>query len=292
MEQCKRVLITGLGSYIGTSFEKWVTKFGKLFFVDTVSTLNNEWRNKSFSGYDVVFHVAGIAHTNAKSEMEQLYYKINRDLAIDVARKSKHDGVRQFIFMSSIIVYGDSSAIGEKRIISKDTMPAPTSFYGNSKLEAEKGILPLQSEKFNVVILRPPMIYGKGSRGNYPLLAKLARRCPVFPEIDNLRSMLYIDNLCEFVKQMIQNKECGIFYPQNSEYSNTTELVKLVASVHGKKVLTTKLFNPIIRMMSKKLNLINKIFGSLVYDKDLSGYHNFNYCIFDLKESISLTEQR
>jgi len=176
----KMILITGANSYIGTSFERWLQRYAEQYSVDTIDMVDGAWREKSFSGYDVVFHVAGIAHVSADPKLEGLYYKVNRDLAIETAVKAKADGVKQFIFMSSIIVYGDSSSIGQERVITFDTEPKPTNFYGDSKLQAEEGIIKLQDERFKVVVLRPPMIYGKGAKGNYPKLAKMARVLPFF----------------------------------------------------------------------------------------------------------------
>lgn len=287
----KRILITGKDSYIGTSFEKWVRQWPEEYPIDTLDT-KEDWQSYDFSDYDVVFHVAGIAHVDAKDDMEDLYYQVNRDLTIEAAQKAKAEGVKQFIFMSSIIVYGDSSKLGEKRVITKDTIPTPTNFYGNSKLQAEQGIQPLQDEHFKVVILRPPMIYGKGSKGNYPKLARLARKTPVFPDIENERSMLYIENLCEFIRLMIDNEARGIFFPQNKEYVKTTELVKTIAEVYGKKMRLTKVFNGLIRWGFKEVPMINKVFGSLVYEKEMSNYQNFKYCICDVKDSIIKTESK
>lgn len=285
----KRILITGKDSYIGTSFEKWVSQWPEEYHVDTLDT-KGDWQSYDFSPYDVVFHVAGIAHVDAKANMEYLYYRVNRDLTIEAAQKAKAEGVKQFIFMSSIIVYGDSSKLGEKRVIRKDTTPTPTNFYGNSKLQAEQGIQPLQDEHFKVVILRPPMIYGKGSKGNYPKLARLAQKTPIFPDIENERSMLYIGNLCEFICLMIDNEEKGIFFPQNKEYVKTTELVKNIAEVYGKKMRLTKVFNGLIRWGSKKVPAINKVFGSLVYEKEMSDYQDFKYCRSNFKQTIEKTE--
>ena len=285
----KRILITGKDSYIGTSFEKWVSRWTEEYHADTLDT-KGYWQSYDFSPYDVVFHVAGIAHVDAKDDMEDLYYQVNRDLTIEAAQKAKAEGVEQFIFMSSIIVYGDSSKLGEKRVITKDTIPTPTNFYGNSKLQAEQGILPLQDEHFKVVILRPPMIYGKGSKGNYPKLARLAQKTPIFPDIENERSMLYIENLCEFIRLMIDNEEKGIFFPQNEEYVKTTELVKTLAEVYGKKMRLTKVFNGLIRCCSKKVSAVNKVFGSLVYEKEMSVYQDFEYCRSNFKQTIEKTE--
>jgi len=285
----KRILIIGANSYIGTSFEKWVAQWPEEYKVDTVGTRNGEWKELDFSPYDTIFHVAGIAHQDAKADQEELYYKVNRDLTIEVAQKAKSEGVKQFIFMSSIIVYGASSKIGETKVITRDTVPEPINFYGKSKLQAEQGILPLQSEGFNVVVIRPPMIYGKDSKGNYPRLSTLAKKIPVFPDIENERSMLYIENLSEFLKLVIDYEESGLFFPQNAQYVKTTEMVRLISEVHGKNIIITRVFDPLMKYMLK-LSIINKVFGNLTYEHSMSTYDIANYQIRNLKESIEMTE--
>lgn len=280
----KKILITGKNSYIGTSLENWLGKYLDKYEVDTVDMKDGSWKEKDFSAYDVVFHVAGIAHVSSNPKNEDLYYKVNRDLTIETAEKAKSDGVKQFIFMSSIIVYGS-----ENEIINKNTIPKPSNFYGNSKLQAEEGIKCLENDKLKIVILRPPMIYGKGSKGNYPKLAKIAQKIPLFPDIDNERSMLHIDNLCEFLKLMIDNEENGLFFPQNVEYVKTSEMVKLIAEVHRKKIRLTKIFNPVVKLIGFKAGLINKVFGNLVYEESMSTYKD-NYIIRNLRETIELTE--
>lgn len=290
----KKILITGANSYIGTSFEKYIEEnFSSEYSIETIDMIDGSWRDKDFSGYDSIFHVAGIAHSdNGKisAEKEKLYYAINTDLAVETAKKAKADGVKQFIYMSSAIVYGDSAPIGKTKRINKDTPVSPANCYGDSKVQAENGLNPLNSENFNVVILRPPMIYGKGSKGNYPLLAKIASLTPVFPYVENERSMLYIENLCEFVRLMVENEEHGTFWPQNAEYSNTSELVKMIAEAHGKKVHLIKGFGWALKIMSKITGLVNKAFGSLSYDIELSKY-SADYQKFSVTESIKETEE-
>ncbi|HEM3655064.1 TPA: sugar nucleotide-binding protein [Streptococcus suis] len=282
----KKVLITGANSYIGTSFEKYVKDNNIDFEIDTLDLLDPKWENYDFSGYDSVFHVAGIAHFSKAESKKELYYKVNTELTDNVAKIAKQAGVAQFIFMSSIIVYGDSTS-GE-RVITKQTKPTPSDFYGDSKWQAEQKLNKLSDNTFKVVIIRPPMIYGKGSKGNYPKLSKLAQRTPIFPKFFNSRSMLHIDNLCEFIKQVINLELSGIFCPQNSEYVNTSELVKSIAKVHGKKIYFTKVFNPIIKLLFYS-DTVKKVFGNLVYEKDMSQF-SFNYQKRNFKESIQLTE--
>ncbi len=288
----KKILITGANSYIGTSFEKYMSRWPEKYQVDTVDMIDDSWREKSFAGYDTVFHVAGIAHSdtgNVTEERKAFYYKINTDLTIETAQKAKSDGVKQFIFMSSAIVYGDSAPIGKTKVITKDTPVNPANFYGDSKVQAENGILPLNDTSFKVCVLRPPMIYGPGSKGNYPVLSKLARKLPVFPKVNNQRSMLYIENLTEFIRLMVENEEQGIFWPQNAEYSNTTELVQLIARAHGKKIIIIPGFTWALKILSHATGLVNKAFGSLSYDASLSRY-KAAYCTATLKESIKATE--
>ncbi|MDW0116308.1 NAD-dependent epimerase/dehydratase family protein [Sporosarcina thermotolerans] len=282
----KKVLITGKNSYVGNSLEKWLLNDPKKYSIDKISMREDDWMNTDFSLYDVVVHVAGIAHVSTDPNLEEKYYKVNRDLTIEVARKAKSEGVKHFLFLSSIIVYGENISNG---VITKDTVPTPSNFYGYSKLQAEQEIVTLNDYNFKVVIIRPPMIYGKESKGNYPKLAMVAKRFPVFPIFENQRSMLHIDNLCEFMKLMIENEENGFFFPQNSEYVKTSEMVKMIAMFHGRKVKFTKKINPIIRVIMKKSNIINKVFGNLVYDKSMSSYKE-NYQIRSLSESIKLTE--
>lgn len=280
----KRILITGANSYIGTSFENWLKRYDG-YKVDTVDTMDNKWKNADFSVYDVIFHVAGIAHADPKPEMRDLYYRVNTDLAVEVAHRAKKSGAKQFIFMSSIIVYGANNTH-----INKDTTPTPKNFYGDSKLQADLRLHELQGESFNVVSVRPPMIYGKGSKGNYPRLSGLAKKCPIFPSVKNERSILHVENLCEFIRLVIDNEEHGIFYPQNKEYVSTTELVKTIAKISGKKVVTVSVFDPVLRALANKVTTFNKLFGDLVYDREMSNYRDFAYCVNDFEESIRKTE--
>lgn len=289
----RRILITGANSYIGTSFEKYLAdNYPEKYVVDTIDMVDGAWRGQSFHGYDSVFHVAGIAHSDSdkiSKEKENLYYCVNTELTIETAKKAKADGVKQFIFMSSAIVYGDSAPIGRQKIITRETAPSPANCYGDSKLQAENGILALNDDSFKVVILRPPMIYGKGSKGNYQTLVKLALKLPIFPYVKNQRSMLYIDNLCEFVRLMIENNQSGIFFPQNKEYANTSEMVKLIAEAHGKKARLIKGFTWLIKIMSHFTGLVNKAFGNLCYEWELSE-NMINYNLVSLKDSIKRTE--
>ena len=287
----KKILITGANSYIGTSFEAYLRQWPDQYAVTTVDMIDGSWRQTSFAGYDTVYHVAGIAHSDSgkiTEEKKALYYKINTDLTVETAQKAKADGVKQFIFMSSAIVYGDSAPVGQSKMITKDTPVSPANCYGDSKVQAENGIRPLADDGFKVVILRPPMIYGKGSKGNFPLLVKLADKLPVFPKVSNQRSMLYIGNLVEFVRLMIDHEEEGVFWPQNAEYSNTSDMVRQIAAANGRKLLLVPCLTWLLKLTSHATGLVNKAFGNLAYDQSMSRYP-VDYQKFSLAESIRLS---
>lgn len=297
-ENKKHVLITGAGSYIGKSFENWANEHYPVnFTIDTVDMQNQNWYDKSFSSYDIILHVAGIAHADVdkvSKEEKKKYYEVNTHLAIETAKKAKKDGVKQFVFMSSMIIYGNSVSYKEKGVIDKQTVPIPANFYGDSKLKAEKGIYVLADGEFHVAILRSPMIYGRYSKGNYLTLAKLAKKLPLFPDVENSRSMLYIDNLCEFLCKLMLSGEGGIYFPQNKEYTRTSEMVRQIAEVANKKIWITKLLNPLVvfgRYIPGKISrLMRKAFGNSAYDQTLSKYDGLDYQKVSLSESIKYTE--
>lgn len=293
----KKVLITGANSYIGVNFEKYVAQhYSGQLSIDTVDMVDESWRKKNFGCYDIVYHVAGLAHAdvgNMSNEVKAKYYAVNTDLAIETCKKARMEGVKQFVFMSSAIIYGDSAPYGKTKRITKETKPEPSNFYGDSKLKADEGVRQLADDNFIVTVLRPPMIYGKGSKGNYPILAKIANKLPVFPDIQNERSMLYIENFCEFLCKIMIRGLGGIYWPQNAEYTRTSELVKMIAYASNHTIHVSKVWNWVVVIAAsipgKTRSLTNKAFGNLTYDKSMSKY-DFDYQIVNLAESIKLTE--
>ena len=288
----KKVLITGANSYIGESVEKWLNDSDNEYEIDTLDMLDPNWKEYDFSKCDTVFHVAGIAHAdvgNVSEKVKQKYYKVNTDLTLEVANIAKEAKVKQFIFMSSMIVY---SGCGTTHI-TKDTKPKAGNFYGDSKLQADLKLQEMNDESFKVVVVRPPMIYGKGSKGNYLQLAKLATKLPVFPIVNNKRSMLHIDNLCEFIKLMIDNEESGVFFPQNDEYTNTSNMVQMIASVKAHRIIMLPGASLLIKLLEKapgKIGgLASKAFGDSYYDMSLSEYKD-EYRVNGLRNTIEKTE--
>lgn len=247
---------------------------------------NEAWKKFDFSGYDTVFHVAGIAHADLKNTGDA-YFKVNRDLAVATAVKAKTAGVRQFILMSTMKVY-PSPTLQHPIEITANTPPAPDTVYGLSKLQAERGLRALEDGGFRVVVLRPPMIYGPGCKGNYPKLSRYGQRHSVFPDVKNRRSMLYIENLCEFVRLMIQNDERGIFFPQNDAYVCTSDLVAEIAAFHGRDIRLVKT-GPLLRWASWFVKKLNNAFSTYTYEQSMSEYRE-NYRVTDFTQSVIRTE--
>ena len=274
----KKVLITGANSYIGTSFEKYIAdNFSDAYQIDTLDMMDSSWREKSFGGYDSIFHVAGIAHQKETKENAHLYYEVNCNLAVDVAKKAKLDGVKQFVFLSSMSVYGI-----ETGVINGETIPAPKSNYGRSKLMAEEALEKIATPDMKLCVLRPPMVYGKDCKGNFAKIKKLVEKLPIFPYVKNERSMIYIDNLNSFVKKCIDEDLQGVFLPQNEEYVSTVDLARGIAKALNKKIYLEPITGFCVRVARVFHPTFKKAFGSLVYEKN----EPIRYCVVSKEDSI------
>lgn len=281
----KKILVVGEHSYIGVSFQKYVQNKQYDMVVTLTGAKNEAWKHMDFTEYDAILHVAAIVHKKETPDMEPLYQKVNTDFPIELAKKAKEGGVKNFIFLSTMAVYGKQSSP-----ISVDSPTEPVTMYGKSKLAAEMELKKLADSNFTVIVLRPPMVYGADCPGNYKRLAKLAYKLPVFPKIKNQRSMIYIENLCECICQQIFTSETqyDMICPQNAEYVNTTELVKEIRRAHGKGVLIVPFPQVLIRLCAAKISMAEKVFGDCYYEKSkcCMDYQRWNFA-----DSVRKTEE-
>lgn len=298
----KKILILGVNSYIGSSFQKYIEEnYDGQYEIHKVSLRGDAWKKDNWAEYDSILNVTGKAHADIGSlteEEKQEYYAVNCDLACEAAQKALKDGAGQYIYLSSVIVYGDSSHGGEAVHITKDTKPAPSNFYGDSKWQAEQKLRALFADttandgknNTSLAIVRPPMIYGKNSKGNFQMLVKLADKTPVFPNVKNERSMLYVENLAEFLRLLIERKSFGVFLPQNNSSVTTAQMVAAIAAAKGKKVRLCNWMNPLVALAKKipgKIGgMAGKAFGSMVIDQSLSREEIDGYQRFGLGESV------
>lgn len=275
----KKILIAGKGSYIGESFRLYAEAFPDDYAVDVLDTMQFAADEHDFHGYDAILFVAGIAHMKENAENAHLYYEINRDLAVQVATKAKNEGVPHFVYLSSMSVYGKDSGV-----ITPTTLPDPKSNYGKSKMQAETQLFALQDDTFKVAALRPPMVYGKDCKGNFQTIVKLIEKLPIFPHVKNKRSMIYIDNLCAFMRLCVDEEKTGVFFPQNKEYMCTTDMARILAQEKGKKVFFSRLLGLPVYLVRGFVSMANKAFGDLIYqDTEVDG---FRYCIVNEEESV------
>lgn len=290
----KRILILGVRSYVGTSFQAYLDEFfpGQ-YEIARTSLRGDDWKDEDWSGYDCVLNVTGKAHADISGlddGEKQEYYHVNCDLAYEAACKAKEQGVKQYIYMSSVIVYGESTGIRSGKHISKDTPPFPTNFYGDSKWQAEMCLKELGTTDFHVALVRCPMVYGRDSKGNFVVLRKVAEKFFVFPRVNNKRSMIYVENLAEFIRMLAESNLGGVFFPQNAEYVNPSRMVKLIRNVAGKSMYLSVAWGIMVYFAShvpgNARRFINKAFGSFTIDPALSNQQISGYQIYSLEESI------
>jgi UDP-glucose 4-epimerase len=271
-----KVLITGKNSYIGSSVKAYIEKQDPSITISEISLRNIDINLIDFSSYDVVFHVAGIAHISQDKKLDQKYFEINRDLAISVAKKAKEQGVKTFIFTSSMAIYGEDSAIGKPEPLHQNSFN-PKGAYGKSKFEADLAIQKLESLLFKTIILRLPMVYGPNSKGNFPKLEKFANKLFVIPNIQNKRSVLHIDNVSELVYLLIKKPLSGVYFPQDTLLFNTTQFIQEYRKSKNKKTIKLSILNLLVTLLSYFFKVINKIYGNKFYDSKLSIIKNYPY---------------
>jgi UDP-glucose 4-epimerase len=213
-----------------------------------------------------------------ESKARSEYFEINTVLTERLAKRAKADGIKHFVFLSTMAVYGVRS--GE---INLSTPLKPYSLYGKSKLEAEKRLTVLEDDNFRLSIVRPPMVYGRGCKGNYNMLRKLAL-LPVFPKVDNKRSVIYSGNLCRFILGLLTEHREGIFMPTDSEPVSTSQLAEFIARANGHRLYLSELLGGFVTKL--RLGVAQKAFGSLYYNNDTDSCVKYT----DTEFAIMLTE--
>lgn len=285
-----KICIVGKDSYIGNHIDEWLTTHGHDVF--QLDVLNNDWESFDYSNFDVVIHVAGIVHRPNCNDAE-LYKRVNTYMPIRIAQSFKKgsSGRRtSFCYLSTMAVFGVSKRLS-KNVVYEDTPTKPLGLYGMSKKAAEDGLLKLQDFHFNVVIIRPPNVYGKGCKGGYiPGFIKVVKNLPVIPKAytDVRQSMLYIDNLCELIRLLLENNKYGIFMPQDEKSVSAIEIIKAISIGLGKEIKVSKLLGLGARIASF-LPIIKKAYGGIEYDERLSSIPGLDYRVVRFAEAMKRT---
>ncbi|UPW83711.1 NAD-dependent epimerase/dehydratase family protein [Lysinibacillus sp. Ag94] len=281
-----RIFITGETGYISNRLYANLCLKQENYSINKKSIRNESLNRLDFTDMDIVIHTAALVHKKESKYSKDLYFDINVALTKELALKAKREKVKQFIFISTMAVFGN-----QEGCINSGSSIEPVTFYGQSKLVAEEAIKELEDEHFKVAIVRPPMVYGPNCPGNYTLLSKLSKKTPIFPLVENERSMIFIDNLIELIYQLIQNEESGIFHPQDPQYINTSSMVREISEVHGKSIYFSVFAGKVLKKLIGHKGLYQKVFSDLYYAKELSSYKDNSYQKYNLKQAITITER-
>lgn len=282
----KQVLITGEKGYIGIHIQQWLLKKTSIYNVQMLNVRSDEWQNVCFRGVDVLIHTAGIVHQPDLTDWG-IYKDINVDLSVALAKKAKLEGVRQFIFFSSMAVYGRSKRLAVN-VINEETEISPASLYGKSKYLAENEIRKLQSEDFKIVIIRPPNVFGKNCKGGYisgfqSVISRLPALPYAYPSIK--QSTIYIDNLCELVRLIIESESSGFFMPQDGVPVSAIELMTAIADSAGLRKRKSRILGIGIYLLSF-LPIVKKAYGGVAYSEEMTVYFNNQYVVVPFAEGI------
>lgn len=283
----KKILIIGKNSYIGNHVDEWLSKFD--WNVTQLDVLTDEWKSFDYSSYDSIVHVAGIVHRPDCHDWE-LYKRVNTDMPIAIATMAKQQGVKQYVFFSTMAVYGSGKALAPN-ITDENSKLEAKGMYGRSKLMAEEGLAKLQDNHFKVAFVRPPSVYGKGCKGNYiSRFAMVARKMPVIPTAytDVKQSFIYVDNLSELVHLIIEKELDGPFCPQDDVAVSTNELLETICECLGKKYRGSRLLGLFVPLI-KFVPIVKKAYGGMEYARSLSDKKGMNYVVVPLKEGMKRT---
>lgn len=282
-----KILIIGKNSYIGDHIDEWLSHKG--YEVRLLDVLYEDWRSFNYSYFDSIVHVAGIVHRPDCNDWN-LYRTVNAEMPVEIAKIAKEQGVKQYVFFSTMGVYGIEKKLGVS-VIDEDTPLCAEGMYGKSKLMAEKELEKLSDGCFKVAIVRPPSVYGKGCRGGYITgFASIAKLLPIIPRAysEARQSFIYIDNLCECVYLIVRNHLSGAFCPQDDEIPNANELFEAISKGLNRKYRDSRFLGILMQWVSF-VPLVKKAYGGIQYSRKLSDREGFDYVIVPFKEAMRRT---
>ncbi len=292
-----KVLVTGANGFIGSALCPHLTELGHevVPVVRRQSNIANEvivhdvasWK-AVLNGCDSVIYLAARAHVMQDQERNplQAFRVSNVDTTIELAKRAVEAGVRRFVFMSTIKVNGEETAPGCS--FRPEDLTEPKDPYAISKWEAEQGLLEIAKRTgLEVVIIRPPLVYGPGVKGNFATLIKWVKiGVPLpFGSLRNRRSMIGLDNLLGFTVLCADiarspNAKGQVFLVSDGEDVSTAELLHRVAKAYGCKSRMFSVPVDLMRLAARctgKSSLADRLFGSLAVDnskaRQMLGWH-------------------
>ncbi len=278
----KNILLTGSSGFVGSYFKY---NYNKKYNINKFSFLNDNFQNLDLSSITTIIHLSALVHQMGGASKEE-YEKVNITQTIDLARKTKESGIKHFIFMSTIKVYGEETNIA----YNENSDCNPQDEYGKSKLKAEHELLKLEDDNFKISIIRTPIVYGSGVKANIKNLINLVNKVPVLPfgEIENKRSMVYIGNLCHLIDTVTIQNQSGIFLAADDEPLSTTRLIELIAKNLQRKVYLLKMpfFESLLKLV--KPSFYKRLYESLEVDNSKTKKVLNLTNLYSVEEGISL----
>lgn len=260
----KKLLITGSSGFVGNYF---INKYKDKYKIKIFSFLKDDINNLDCSDINIVFHLSALVHQMGGASKEE-YEKVNVSQTLEMAKKAKKSGVKYFVFISTVKVYGEEI----DGVYTEKSECIPEDEYGKSKLKAEIELQKLENENFKISIIRTPIVYGYGVKANIKNLVNLTKKISILPfgEIENKRSMVYIGNLCHLVDEIITQQKTGVFLASDNEPLNTTSLIKLIAKSLDKKVYLIKIpfFETLLKIVKPSFH--KRLYGSLEVDNSIT----------------------
>ena len=269
----KHILLTGSSGFVGKRFVEYNQQNYTIHSVSlrTTKVAEIDWKN-----YDAIVHLAGKAHQMEKID-DQIYFDVNYDLTKQLADRAKKEKVPHFVFVSTIKVWGDDYKNAHLEI---KTPCKPDDAYGKSKLQAENYLQEIQSPDFKIAIVRPPLVYGPGVKGNMIRFMKLANNPMPLPfgGIENKRTMVFLDNLVELINTIVDQQAAGVFLAGDKTPLSTSSLIESIQLNLKEKTGLFKLPGFVVSMMNVvKPELVKRLFYSLTIDtKETNELLNFS----------------
>ena len=267
----KTLMITGASGFIGSNF---IERYKDKYNIIPVDLLKIKPEEIDFRGVDTVLHLAALVH-QMKGAPREKYFEVNTELTRRVAEEAKKQGVRHFVFYSTVKVYGyDGDLYNHNMVLNEESECKPMNDpYGESKWEAEKILRRLEDDNFKIGIIRPPMVYGKGVKGNMESLIKLVKMLPILPfNYDkNRRSLVNIENLMYLTTLVIDKEASGVFLPLDEKNISLKEIVEGIEKAYNLKRINIPMIQPIFWLLTKlKPNIMVRLFGTLQFDNKLT----------------------